>query len=286
MKLFLSWLLSLFKTAPTEVESETMEDKILKTLQTACTATDLPMALDARKLLATNVNATPWKVRDVKALEGMAWHQELGWGTVEGVAKYHTGPKSHLGARESIAYTWAIRRDGQIVLCNDFSKKTWSQGYRDRPGDENAEFMSVMYVGLFRSPAVSDMGAGEPNTAQLFAGLLLWQVCRSEWGWDSQNLYGHFQFGKPSCPGNTLETIVRAVRFNIPPQTDTVAYDWLLVIDRQRALIHFGYLEGIADGLWGPLSKGALADWQLDMALEADGIWGSMTERKMNEVLT
>lgn len=284
MNRFLSWLLSLFTPAVDIAEPE-MEDKILKTLQTACTATDLPMAFDGRDVLATNPNATPWKERDVGALEGMAWHQELGWGTVENVAKYHTGPKSHMGAKESIAYTWAIRRDGQIVLCNDFAKKTWSQGYRDRVGDENAEFMSVMFEGMFRSPAVSDSAAGEPNTAQLFAGLLLWQVCRSEWKWDSQDLYGHFQFGKPSCPGNTLETIVRAVRFNIPPKPDTVSYNFNLLIDRQLALIMLGYLEGEADGIWGPMSKGSLADWQLDMGLDHDGVWGPMTERKMNEVL-
>lgn len=281
---FLRWFLSLFKPVPVP-EPTSMENKILKTLATACTATDLPMALDGRGLLATNSNATPWKERDVASLEGMAWHQELGWGTIEGVAKYHTGPKSHMGAKESIAYTWGIRRDGQIVLCNDFRKKTWSQGYRDRPGDENAEFMSVMFEGLFRSPTVNDSAAGEPNTAQLFAGLMLWQVCRSEWKWDSQDLYGHFQFGKPACPGNTLETIVRAIRFNIPPKSDLVIYDWNVVADRQTALLKLGYLEGTADGLWGPMSKGALADWQLDMGLDHDGLWGPMTERKMNEVL-
>ncbi len=59
-----------------------------------------------------------------KAQIGCQLHR--GWESVEAVAKYHAGKTPHLrrGGVESIAYTFAIRREGQIVLCNDFREGT------------------------------------------------------------------------------------------------------------------------------------------------------------------
>ncbi len=129
-----------------------MESTILEKLADSTNSTGVIEPKDIRTSLAINPNGKKWKARDSEKLKGMVWHQELGWGTIEGVAKYHTGSDSHLydGGVESISYTWAIRRDGQIVLCNDIDKATWSQGYKGRTGDENAEFMSVMFEGYFR----------------------------------------------------------------------------------------------------------------------------------------
>lgn len=195
-----------------------MERELLARLTAATQAIGLPDAVDLRDQLATNRSGRQWRTRSIYDLNGMCWHQELGWGSVEAVARYHTGPESHLvaGGVESISYSLAIRRNGQIVLCNDLDKSTWSQGYRGRKGDENAEFLAVMYEGLFKGSGVTTSSAGEPNDLQMLAGLLLWQQAKRIWKWQGNDLFGHFQFGKPACPGQSLQSIIEAVRFNSP----------------------------------------------------------------------
>ena len=50
---------------------------------------------------------------------------------------------------------------------------------------------------------------------------------------------------------------------------------------RQTALIHLGFLDGIADGVWGPISRGALMAYEQAVGMEPDGIWDKATERAM-----
>ncbi len=250
-----------------------MEEDILEQLAIVAKALNMKKPLDGRRVLKKNSKAKKWKTRDPVKIKGLVLHQELGWGTVEAVAKYHTSKNSHLrkGGVESIAYTFAIRKNGQIVLCNNLSKATWSQGFKGRPGDENSEFMSVMFEGLFQGEKVDDPSAGEPNHQQLLAGLVLWQICREHWDWNENDLYGHFLFGKPSCPGNTLQTIVEAIRFN--------ANNFSTVKSRQKALKELGFYKGKVDGKWGPVSKGSLMHFQEKKDLSADGVWGPNTEK-------
>jgi hypothetical protein len=259
------------------------EREMLRAIAKTARALALPAAADARRKLVTNARAKPWKARSVAGLQGMVWHQELGWGSVEAVAEYHTGKESHLarGGVRSIAYTFAIRRNGQIVLCNDFDRAVWSQGYGGRAGDENAELVAVMFEGFFTGPGVTDPSVGEPNEAQLLAGLALWRTCRDEWSWGAGDLYGHFHFGKPACPGDTLRAVIEAVRAN----REESRYDFATVAGRQQALHDLGYSPGRVDGLWGPRSRGALIRFQPDHGLAADGIWGLATEAALSGAL-
>lgn len=260
-----------------------METTILNRVAEASTGLGTIEPFDGRTSLKRNSHGKKWKTRDVDALKGMVWHQELGWGSVEAVAKYHTGKNSHLhrGGVESIAYTFAIRRDGQIVLCNDFEKAPWSQGFKGRAGDENAEFMSVMFEGLFKAPGVTDPSAGEPKDKQLMAALTLWHICNEKWDWNENDLYGHYHFGKSACPGNTLRTVIESIGANVPEPE----YDFATVEGRQQALEDLGYYTGAIDGTWGPQSRGALIRFQDDRGLVADGIWGPKTEAAINEAV-
>ena len=252
---------------------------ILADLAKALTGTGLPKTVDLRGKLVTNANAKRWRKRKVEELKGMVWHQALGWGSVENVAKYHTGPDSHLakGGVESIAYSWAVRTDGQIALCNDLDRAVWSQGYAGRPGDENAEFLSVMFAGLFHGPGVTDPSAGQPTDAQLVAGLLLWRTCAALWGWSGEDLYGHYHFGKPACPGNTLQGVIECMRTNVAKPKR----DFSSVKGRQKALKDLGFYNGRVDGIWGPRSRGALIRFQLANQLAPDGVWKDDTSALM-----
>lgn len=260
-----------------------MEKDILDRIANASKGLGILEPFDGRGTLKKNPEGKKWKTRNVDALKGMVWHQELGWGSVEAVANYHTGENSHLhpGGVESIAYTFAIRRDGQILLCNDFDKAVWSQGFKGRPGDENAEFMSVMFEGLFTGPGVTDPSAGEPNFEQMLSALSLWRICKEKWGWSEGDLYGHFHFGKPACPGDTLRTVIESVRANVKEPK----YDFGTTEGRQQALKDQGYYAGPVDGVWGPQSRGALIRFQQEQGLVPDGIWGPRTEEAMTTVL-
>ena len=257
-------------------EGGPLETKILDMLDAAAQALKMTSPWDGRDTLAKNPAGKKWKKRDPENLKGLVWHQELGWGSVENVAKYHTGQQSHLhdGGVESIAYTLAIRRNGQIVLCNDLNKAPWSQGFKGRKGDENAQFMSVMFEGFFNGEKVTEPSAGQPSDQQMLSGLILWQVCRHLWQWQGSDLYGHFLFGKPACPGTTLQTIVEAVRMNAAQPKKKFNSPK----SRQQALQGLGYYSGKIDGKWGPGSKSALTNFQSDHHLSADGVWGPNTE--------
>lgn len=250
---------------------------ILNSLELLDHSIGLPAPLDGRKILPVNLEGKKWKTRDVGTLKGMVWHQELGWGSVESVAKYHIGPESHLGEVMSIAYTFAIRRNGQVVLCNDLNKATWSQGFKDRRGDENVEFLSVMFEGLFTADGIDN--GGEPTDAQMLSGLALWKVCRDLWEWDGSNLFGHTDFGKPTCPGDTLQNIIYAVRFN------GSGFNFNEIRGRQAALASLGYYRGTVDGAWGVNSKKALVNFQHAENLVPDGTWGSKTEAAIKSEL-
>jgi len=229
-----------------------------------------PRIFDVRKDLPTGPGE--WKKRDPEKIEGMVWHQALGWGTVEDVARYHSGP-NHLSEEglPGIAYTFAIRRSGDILLCNDLAAKPWSQGTRNRAGDENAEFMSCLFEGRFWGRDVNDPNVGEPTIEQIESGLYLWKLVRDTYGWPFDALYGHSNFGKPACPGYTLQRIIDAIARSEPkPNSEQVR-------GVQQQLQQLGFYLSTIDGLWGPLSQQALIAFQIDQKIETTGILNMAT---------
>lgn len=262
-----------------------MEDRVIQNLRFASKVLGLPLPVDARPILPVNKQGIQWNNRVVEDIEGMVWHQLLGWGSLMGTARYHTGPGSHLAPGvgvESIAYTLYIDRQGCIHQCNNFSKKTWSQGDKYRPGDENADFLGVAFEGDFYVEGLDNPDAGEPNDVQILAGLMVWKVCKDLWGWDETCLYGHFDFGKPACPGDTLQTVIKAI------QSNGRRYDLSCMRGRQGALKELGHYSGAVDGIWGVGSVNALRLFQDVNGLVVDGAWGASTEkmvgRKLSEV--
>ena len=56
-------------------------------------------------------------------------------------------------------------------------------------------------------------------------------------------------------------------------------------VQKQCLLKYLGYYDGAVDGLWGPKSRQATADFQKAYGLEADGQFGSLTEAKILEAV-
>jgi hypothetical protein len=243
---------------------------------------------DLRGTLKTNPKVS-WKKRDPSKIQGLVIHQELGWSSVENVAKYHTGPDSHLkaGGVHSISYTFAVRRDGSLCLCNDLENKTWSQGMKGNDIDENEAFVGCMFEGLFLYDGNTNAKAGEPSLAQMKTAILLWETLRDHYKWSNSALTGHYHWGKPACPGDTLKSFVELVRADKDLYKNDYDASTLVLNDpykRQLSLKLLGYSIGV-DGIWGNGSKEVLKDFQGDNGLVVDGLFGNGSATKIEECL-
>jgi len=239
--------------------------------------------LDLRGQLPKHKTKT-FKMRAPETLKGIVFHHTAmdgrGLTTVEKVAKYHVGPNhvSKTGA-PGILYSACIIGDGRVTINHDIEVATWSQGYKERPGDENQEFLAVLVLGNFNS--ASNPTGEHPTFEQLRSVISIFSAVKELWGWDDNDIYGHFDFGKPACPGDTLETIIRSIRSNAPSPSLPTIFDVSTKKGRQESLKELGYYTGRIDGLWGANSKAALVAFQRSVNLIADGLWGPNTQRKI-----
>lgn len=218
--------------------------------------------------------------RSVDGLMGACFHHSAMEGSdapvVDRIARYHTSPGEHVSSDgqgcPGILYTFVGLGDGSLVVCHDLEVATWSQGDSKRKGDENREFLAVLFAGNFDSP--SNRSGQHPTGGQMTAALIFWRTAAVHFGWDSGDLYGHFDFGKSACPGATLEGIIRAIRSHAPASSMAVSRR----CGRQEALHALGFYTGTVDGIWGQKSKSALVSFQRASGLVADGLWGPRTE--------
>lgn len=59
----------------------------------------------------------------------------------------------------------------------------------------------------------------------------------------------------------------------------------MTIKQRQHLLAFLGYYTGNIDGIWGKVSAQATKDFQSAYGIEADGIWGTETEKRIREVI-
>jgi len=216
-----------------------------------------------------------WEKRNPAELKGAVVHQSLeNYGSAAGNAKYHVGP-NHISedGLPGLSYTLFIEKNGRVILANPVDCKTWSQGYGGRPGDENEEFLSICVGGNFSAPGY--VGTQKPTQNQVDALVNVWDHLKMIWAWNDFDLYGHYHFGKPTCPGNELTELIENIR--------PVAY--VTPHERQRALLKLGYYKGEVDGVWGPMSKAALVEFQKSAGIIADGVWGDKTTAAIRIVM-
>lgn len=225
-----------------------------------------------------------WDKRDVlikgsPVLKGMVVHQSLEeYRKASGNAKYHVG-SNHISddGLPGLSYTFFIEADGKVIYANHIEDKPYSQGYSDRPGDENAEFVSVCVGGNFSGPGYA--GTQTPTQAQIDSVRRLWNELAVIFNWGNDCLFGHYHFGKPTCPGNDLMEVIDSIR----PMT------FSSTIERQKALHRLGYYKGEIDGRWGPVSKAALVEFQKVVSqvcsVKVDGVWGDRTSEAVKRAL-
>jgi len=232
---------------------------------------------DARHFLPRHASRK-WQERSLDRLDGLVWHQTLGGTDPEATARYHVGP-NHISSEglPSISYTFFIKSDGAVWLCNDLEAVTYSQGDRTKPGDENVAYLAACFGGNFSGPGYR--GSAVPTVDQLFGGLRLWKSVKQFFGFENYQLFGHYHFGKPACPGTSLQSLIEMVR------ADCIDLDFGSMATRQTALKRLGYYRGAIDGVWGPVSRDALLGFQKSNGLSADGVWGRQTERAIHHAI-
>lgn len=111
-------------------------------------------------------------------------------------------------------YDLIVSPAGVVYLPWDLDVANYHAGYAARPGNENAEFLGVCFLGDFNGP---DHDTGhEPTLEQTGTLVQLIHALRDLWpSWHQEEnggLWLHNDLGKAKCPGNTISGIVRGAR--------------------------------------------------------------------------
>jgi hypothetical protein len=233
---------------------------------------------DMRGNLAKHASKT-FSDRPVGNLQGVAFHHSAGsTGGLDkflAIARYHVGPNhiSSTGA-PGICYSMGITADGEVAIFHPLEAKTWSHG------NANSSHVGVLVCGDFSTPGHD---AKEPSPEQLWAVCCVALAFRSVFG-VGFGFAGHFDFGKPRCPGATIETMVRAMRTHVEQPHDSGNLDSLAAV--QTALGKLGYTPGTPDGIMGPKTRGAICSFQKAAGLQVDGDAGPRTKAAISSALS
>ena len=233
------------------------------------------LIVDGRDTLPRHASKS-WDDRDPRLLEGVCYHQSLeAFGTASGNAKYHVSP-NHIsdGGLPGLSYTLFVEKSGDVILANDIECRTYSQGYKGGI-DENEKYIGVCFGGDFSGPGYE--GSQLPTPEQLVTAEELWLYLKDKLGFDAGGLYGHFNFGKPACPGYAITEVIDRI-IPVVALEDTVEDT---VESRQRRLKDLNFYAGTVDGVWGLESKDALIRFQKENGLNPDGVWGPRTEARV-----
>lgn len=233
--------------------------------------------------------------RRVSGIKGIVLHQTAGGDSVFRCASYHTGP-NHVcpNGCPGLLYTFFVDQAGRVYWANDLEAATYSQGGKGTPipgTSPNAHFLAIVCGGDFDGPTYTGDDRS-PSALQLHAVLELvlhltgerqsesipselYEVLSAAQG----QIYGHAQFGKANCPGLVLQAIADGIR----SRTEDQGRKWT-ARDYQEALERHGYIKATeVDGVWGPVSRGALTRFQSDHDLEPDGLRGPLTRARLME---
>lgn len=192
----------------------------------------------------------------------------------------------------AIPYTFMVPfrpviEDGKSVVYRlwDDTWHTWHTRRANRDG------VGVCFAGSFQTRHSKKFSDAHPTSQALAAGEeLILDYLLPRYGLTTDDLCGHFDFGKPMCPGDAIEAWVRRERGEtvtwFEDEEDHGPDDRPLVAREQQiaALQSLGY--GIDSDLrdrddW----RFAVESFQEDAGLVADGLWGPNTERGLRFAL-
>lgn len=218
-----------------------------------------------------------WATRELNRVNKIIVHQELGEGTIENVNTYHVKP-NHISPRgcPHFCYHYGIRKNGEIVQANELSHITW------HTKGQNAVAVGIMLVGNFAGPG-HDLGTSEPSQEQLKSLEELVDHLKNSFGLTNQDVFGHYHFGKPACPGYVVQEWIEKYRNDLSARPAPANVE-KSVREIQKRLNDLGYSAGRVDGIPGVRTMSAVRRFQADNRLVVDGIVGPQTWSKLLEL--
>ena len=173
---------------------------------------DAPNIIRLAEKLPWNSNRPHWpQKRALERIDCVILHQSLGHADpsgnrdVLGINNYHISPGNHIsaGGCPHICYHYALDDDGSIYLCNELTDVVW------HCKGQNSRSIGIMLVGDFAGPGHA---GGEPTAAQEQAFFALAECLMETLGLETEAFYGHRDFGKIACPGDTAYGWIEKLR--------------------------------------------------------------------------
>lgn len=177
--------------------------------------------------------------------------------------------------------------DGKLVVYRMWDDQwvTWHTRRHNRDG------VGVAFAGSFRTRHAPRLSDRAPTTMAMDAGADLvenYLLPRHGLSWD--DVLGHFDAGKPTCPGDDLEAWIRRERgeavdwFEVDDSHDRVDRRPLVSPAQRRAALaelgREGFRLAEREGF-----RLAVESVQEQAGIVVDGIWGPQTERAVRRML-
>ncbi len=215
-----------------------------------------------------------WSTRELSRINKVILHQELGDSSIENVNHYHIQP-NHISSKgcPHFCYHYGIRKNGEVVQANELSQIVW------HTKGENAVSIGIMFVGNFKGPG-HDLGSDGPTDDQMASVEELVNFLLETFRLNKQDVFGHYHFGKPACPGYAVQKWIEDFRNDLSdvkvrkPVVKTIE-------EIQKRLNKLGYAVGKVDGIIGINTLKAIRNFQSDNHLIVDGIVGSQTWKQL-----
>ncbi|MGQ8334910.1 peptidoglycan recognition protein family protein [Sunxiuqinia sp. A32] len=213
-----------------------------------------------------------WGKRELRQIKKIIIHQEMGESSIEQVNKYHTKPgvQNHISEKgcPHFCYHYGIRKNGEIVQANELSDIVW------HCSGQNTSAVGIMLEGNFAGPG-HELGTSAPTGEQLKAIENLVNFLLKSLQLSNYDVFGHYHFGKPACPGYIIQEWIEKKR----PETNFMNKVEVekSATNVQKLLKKLDYAVGKADGIMGVKTLAAIKNFQADHQLEVDGIVGPQT---------
>jgi N-acetyl-anhydromuramyl-L-alanine amidase AmpD len=216
-----------------------------------------------------------WGERSLSQINKIIIHQTLGESELEDVNHYHIGP-NHISERgcPRICYHFGIRKNGEVVKLNDLKHIVW------HAKGQNTSGIGILVAGNFAGPG-HNTGTRLPTEAQMKSLAELCDYLLAAFDFSYQEIYGHYHFGKPACPGTHIQNWIESKREQIVNPDIDFSTITKSVEEIQARLNKLNYNAGPVDGIQGIMTLKAIRQFQSDHGLVIDGIVGPKTWHKL-----
>lgn len=189
-------------------------------------------------------------------------------------AAYHTSKDNHIspGGMPSTVYDIMVPDiPGPPWVTADFLDRKYSHA-ASNPGDENRHLLAILVMGGYRGPGYRGY-AEQPSAHQLKGLESVVNWLQHVFGFGDEGLFGHFNFGKSSCPGYWGMAWLEDRKSGIVGLASVKDWQNALLMWNDKALPKYG-----ADGDWGGESKYWLRLFQEDANIKRSGFQDEITE--------